>query len=58
MPPGHSFVFGDGKSGSGYVFFVRDPADKWVSGFNSRLRQGCPALCNTGGRSEFEAFHE
>ena len=51
-------MFGDGKSGSGYVFFVRDPADKWVSGFNSRLRQGCPALCNTGGRSEFEAFHE
>ena len=37
---------GDGKENDCYTFFVRDPVDRWVSGFMSRLRLGCPAHCH------------
>jgi len=31
------------------AFFVRDPVDRWLSGFLSRLRRGCPAHCHDEG---------
>lgn len=40
-----------------YIFFVRDPVDRWISSHLSRLRQGCPCHCHTGGKKELEAFH-
>lgn len=43
---GHAFALGDGKENDCYTFFVRDPVDRWVSGFMSRLRLGCPAHCH------------
>lgn len=43
---GHGFNVGDGSPGDKYIFFVRDPVERWVSGFLSRLRQGCPSHCH------------
>ena len=42
---GHgAFVLGEKSESDArkYVFAVRDPVARWVSGFLSRLRQGCP----------------
>lgn len=50
---GHDFILGKGRPGDKYVFFVRDPCDRWVSGFLSRLRQGCPSHCHLVGSSNF-----
>jgi hypothetical protein len=54
----HRFVLGDGPAGTRYVFFVRDPVDRWVSGFLSRLRQGCPNYPHVGHRDELIAFYD
>eukprot|EP00802_Teleaulax_amphioxeia_P003382 Tamp_03385.p1 GENE.Tamp_03385~~Tamp_03385.p1 ORF type:complete len:712 (-),score=14.75 Tamp_03385:1610-3745(-) len=43
----HSFLLGDAKSARDcYTFFVRDPVERWVSGFLSRMRLGCPSHCH------------
>jgi hypothetical protein len=39
---GHKTVLSDIPAGEHAVFFVRDPVTRFVSGFNSRLRQGRP----------------
>jgi hypothetical protein len=55
---GHNFKLGGSEDlRDCYTFFVRDPVDRWVSGFLSRLRQGCPSLCHRGRSSEFAVFH-
>ena len=54
----HSFVLGDGPAGTRYAFFVRDPVDRWVSGFLSRLRQGCPNYPHVGHRDALIAFYD
>jgi len=36
---GHMFKLGDGGPFDCYAFFVRDPVERWVSGFLSRLRK-------------------
>lgn len=38
------------------VFFVRDPMERFVSGFNSRLRQGRPRYHSPWSRAERRAF--
>lgn len=41
---------------SGVVFFVRDPVERFVSGFNSRLRFGRPRYNNPWSESERQSF--
>lgn len=41
---------------SGIVFFVREPIARFVSGFNSRLRQGRPRYQNPWSEDEAHAF--
>jgi hypothetical protein len=36
---GHKFKLGDGGPFDCYAFFVRDPVERWVSGYLSRLRK-------------------
>ena len=40
-----------------YTLFVRDPVDRWISGFLSRARQGCPSHCFLSSRNERVMFH-
>ena len=47
---GHINVLGklpasEAKSLTCYVTLVRDPIERWVSGYLSRFRSGCPAHC-------------
>jgi len=39
MLHGHDFTLGQGGPFDCYAFFVRDPVERWVSGFLSRLRK-------------------
>ena len=39
------------------IFFVRDPVDRWISGFMSRYRVGCPSHCHLGDEEEMQTFH-
>lgn len=43
-------------SGERICFFLRDPVSRFVSGFNSRLRQGRPRLNNVWNEGETQAF--
>ena len=52
----HGFLLGKGDPGDTYVFFVRDPVERWVSGYLSRLRQGCPAHFHLGTKEELNIF--
>jgi hypothetical protein len=38
------------------VFFVRDPIDRWISGYYSRYRHGCPSHCSNWTQCEEEYF--
>lgn len=46
-------------NGARYVFWVRDPVERWVSGFLSRLRHGCPSHCHKARNDDQEQmiFH-
>ncbi len=39
---GHVLTLGDVPAGERFMFFIRDPLDRFVSSFNSRLREGRP----------------
>jgi len=48
---GHKNILGrlpasEANSTTCYVTLVRDPIERWVSGYLSRFRSGCPAHCN------------
>ncbi len=52
----HQYKFSDLHAGD-YCFFVtRDPISRFVSGFNSRLRQGRPRIFNPWTEDESKAF--
>eukprot|EP00746_Dinoflagellata_sp_MGD_P014203 gnl/MRDRNA2_/MRDRNA2_131024_c0_seq1.p1 gnl/MRDRNA2_/MRDRNA2_131024_c0~~gnl/MRDRNA2_/MRDRNA2_131024_c0_seq1.p1 ORF type:complete len:346 (+),score=40.29 gnl/MRDRNA2_/MRDRNA2_131024_c0_seq1:72-1040(+) len=55
---GHGFTLGNGKPEDCYTFLVRDPVERWVSGFLSRLRKGCPAFCSKWTAQEELIFKE
>ena len=40
----HGFKLPDVPKGDGVIFFLRDPVNRFVSGFNSRRRQGQPRV--------------
>ncbi|CAK9067910.1 unnamed protein product [Durusdinium trenchii] len=42
--------------GTCYLTFVRDPVERYVSGFLSRWREGCPAHCTPWTRAEERVF--
>merc|ERR1719461_1821323 len=44
--PFHNYSWDDAFPDDCFYFFVRDPVDRWVSGFLSRLRKGCPSSCS------------
>ncbi|GMI28715.1 hypothetical protein TrCOL_g12125 [Triparma columacea] len=48
---------GHEKENHRYIFFVRDPVDRWISGFMSRFRVGCPSHCHLGDEEEMQTFH-
>ena len=52
----HFVTLGDNPQGC-YTFFLRDPVERWVSGFLSRARQGCPSHCRLQSREERVMFH-
>jgi len=52
----HLVTLGDQPQGC-YTFFLRDPVERWVSGFLSRARQGCPSHCSLQSREERVMFH-
>lgn len=39
---GHDWTLADVPLGEGIIFIVRDPIQRFISGFNSRLRRGLP----------------
>jgi len=47
----------DAKRGEKVFFFVRDPIDRFVSGFYSRKRKGMPRIYNEWSGNEREAFN-
>ncbi|GMI36962.1 hypothetical protein TrRE_jg7147 [Triparma retinervis] len=66
MPPGirnhwHHMQLGDlkveNRDNHKYIFFVRDPVDRWISAFMSRYRLGCPSHCHLGEEGEMRTFH-
>lgn len=54
----HETTLRDIPSGEGVVFFVRDPIEKFVSGFYSRQRQGQPKYFSPWSEAEKMAFEE
>lgn len=52
----HGFRLRDATFGDKYVFFVRDPLSRFVSGFNSRKRQGAPRYHSPWSEEEANAF--
>lgn len=53
---GHKAGLADVPPGEPVGFVVRDPVDRFVSGFNSRLRRGRPRMDNPWSESERKAF--
>jgi hypothetical protein len=53
---GHAFTLDKTKSGEKFFFFVRDPKERFVSGFYSRKRKGMPRMYNEWTAGEREAF--
>jgi hypothetical protein len=53
---GHDFKLRDVPQGEGFVFFLRDPIARFVSGFYSRQRQGQPRGLWPWRPEEREAF--
>jgi len=54
---GHRQTLRDIPEGEGVIFFLRDPLTRFVSGFNSRLRQGEPRFSNPWTEGERAAFN-
>lgn len=52
----HDVTLADIPAGDGFVFFVRDPIRRFVSGFYSRQRQGQPRYFYRWSNDEEEAF--
>ena len=52
----HATRLADVPVGESVVFFVREPASRYVSGFNSRLRMGRPMLNVPWNAAEARAF--
>jgi hypothetical protein len=52
----HRVTLADLPPWDDFFFFVRDPADRFVSGFNSRLREGSPRYVKPWTSREKEAF--
>ncbi len=52
----HDTRLRDVPPGQGFIFFLRDPVSRFVSGFNSRLRQGQPRFLNPWSPVEKTAF--
>lgn len=52
----HSYTLRDVPVGEKVFFFLRDPVSRFVSGFNSRLRQGQPRHQKRWTSNEAEAF--
>jgi hypothetical protein len=55
----HAFKFDDVPRGDRVIFFVRDPIDRFMSGFYSRLSKGQPRYLyewTEGERAAFEEF--
>ena len=52
----HETRLADVNAGERVAFVVRDPVDRFVSGFNSRLRMGRPLLNSKWNDGEAEAF--
>jgi hypothetical protein len=53
---GHDQTLQKIKPGDSVVFLVRDPVDRFVSGFNNRLRKGRPRRLLEWTRAEAHAF--
>jgi hypothetical protein len=54
----HDATLQDVPRGEAVVFFLRDPVSRFVSGFNSRLRQGQPRYLVPWDEREAAAFNE
>lgn len=52
----HTVFLRDVPVGEGVFFFLRDPVTRFVSGFNSRLRQGAPKFVRPWRPEEAVAF--
>lgn len=44
------------SKGTCYLTMVRDPVERWISGFLSRWRQGCPSHCSNWTKAEEKVF--
>ena len=53
---GHRQTLREIPPGDGVMFFLRDPLNRFVSGFNSRLRRGQPRFFNPWTKDEEAAF--
>jgi hypothetical protein len=56
----HNFILRDVPKGEGVVFFLRDPIERFISGFYSRQRQGQPKFFfpwSSGEKDAFEYFN-
>lgn len=56
IPEAHSTTLRDVSPGEKVVFFLRDPVERFVSGFYSRQRQGRPKYVSRWSPAEAEAF--
>lgn len=56
VPHRHRIRLADLPPWDAFFFFVRDPADRFVSGFNSRLREGRPRYVKPWTPPERKAF--
>ena len=52
----HTFKLQDAKKGEKVFFTVRDPVDRFISGFYSRKRKGMPRIYNEWNSGEKKAF--
>jgi len=52
----HAATLEDVPAGEGVVFFLRDPVERFVSAFNSRLRRGRPLYDSPWREGEAQAF--
>lgn len=52
----HSFGLGNTIPGERIFFFIRDPIERFISGFYSRKRKGLPRIYNEWTPGEKEAF--
>ena len=53
---GHDFTLEDVPTGEKVIFIVRDPLDRFVSGFYTRIREGLPSHYNPMRACEKRAF--